>query len=167
MKDLKSQLEGVSVPPADPASPEQVVPEHVPVARRHPLLGEQAHQGAEWWRRAKAIQVPGAQKRPIDAKLHAAIQQTDALLKAMKKAGRGREAEEIADLRKRWLGEREQLAWGLVKEALQAIGVSDKLYRSFKQGDVDPVDLLLRLDKVDTAELQGMGVQRLRAFLLD
>ena len=95
MKDLKSQLEGIAVPPGE--APTETA---VPLARRHPLLGEKAHQGAEWFRKARAASF-GNTKVGADAKLRAAIQQTDALLKALKKAGKTREQREIEDLRKR------------------------------------------------------------------
>jgi len=161
MKDLKSQLEGIAVP-AGTAPPEAPVP----VARRHPLLGEKAHQGAEWFRKARAASF-GNTKVGADAKLRAAVQQTDGLLKALKKSGKTREAKEIEELRKRWLGERNDLAWGLVKTELENLGVSDKLYRSLKQSDLDPVDVLDRFEKIPKAELAGIGKDRLRALLVD
>jgi hypothetical protein len=160
MKDLKSQLEGVAVPPGAPA-PEAPVP----LARRHPLLGEKAHQGAEWFRKARAASF-GNTKVGADAKLRAAVQQTDGLLKALKKSGKTREAREIEELRKRWLGERNDLAWGHLKTALEELGVSDKLYRSLKQSDADPVDVLDRFDRIPKAELAGIGKDRLRALLV-
>ena len=161
MKDLKSQLEGVAVP-AGTAPPEAPVP----VARRHPLLGEKAHQGAEWFRKARSASF-GNTKVGADAKLRAAVQQTDGLLKALKKSGKTREAKEIEELRKRWLGERNDLAWGLLKTELENLGVSDKLYRSLKQSDADPVDVLDRFEKIPKAELAGIGKDRLRALLVD
>jgi hypothetical protein len=159
VKDLKTQLEGIAVPAGEP-----VVETPVPLARRHPLLGEKAHQGAEWFRKARAASF-GNTKVAADAKLRAAIQQTDGLLKALKKAGRTREQKEIDELRKRWLGEREQLAWGLLKAELEALGVSEKLYRSLKQGEADPVDVLDRFERIPKAELAGIGKDRLRALL--
>ena len=161
MKDLKSQLEGIAVPPG--VAPTETA---VPLARRHPLLGEKAHQGAEWFKKARAASF-GNTKVGADAKLRAAIQQTDALLKAMKKAGKTREQREIEDLRKRWLGERSDLAWGLLKTALDELGVSDKLYRSLKQSDADPVDVLERFERIPKPELVGIGKDRLRALLVD
>ena len=161
MKDLKSQLEGIAVPSGE--GPTETA---VPLARRHPLLGERAHQGAEWFRKARAASF-GNTKVGADAKLRAAIQQTDALLKALKKAGKAREQREIEDLRKRWLGERSDLAWGLLKTALDELGVSDKLYRSLKQSDADPVDVLDRFERIPKSELTGIGKDRLRALLVE
>ena len=162
MKDLKSQLEGIAVPAGTAPPPEAAVP----IARRHPLLGEKAHQGAEWFRKARAASF-GNTKVGADAKLRAAVQQTDGLLKALKKAGKTREAREIEDLRKRWLGERDDLAWGLLKTELETLGVSEKLYRSLKQSDADPVDVLDRYEKIPKAELVGIGKDRLRALLVE
>lgn len=160
MKDLKSQLEGIPVPPG-----ESIPDAPVPLARRHPLLGEKAHQGAEWFRKARAASIGNA-KVVADAKLRTALQQTDGVLKALKKAGRTREGKEIEELRKRWLGERNDLAWGLLKTALESLGVSDKLYRSLKQSEVDPVDVLERYERIPKGELAGIGKDRLRALLI-
>jgi hypothetical protein len=161
VKDLKSQLEGIAVPAGTAPVPEAPAP----VARRHPLLGEKAHQGAEWFRKARTASF-GNTKVGADAKLRAAVQQTDGLLKALKKAGKTREAREIEDLRKRWLGERNDLAWGLLKTELETLGVSDKLYRSLKQSDVDPVVVLDRFEKIPKADLTGIGKDRLRDLLV-
>ena len=159
MKDLRSQLAeklGRSLPPepAPPAAPER------------DLLHPNAHLDDPWIGRLRGLKnVPGGPEVPDSPSLEAARQLTDRLAKALKKGGRARDAEELKDLRDRFLARREKLAWSRVKERFQELALSDRAYRALKQEGTDPTKALARLENADPAELQAMGAARLRERL--
>ncbi len=162
MLDLRSQLAaslGRELP-IEPAAPE--------TADKGPdLLHADAHLGDAWIQRLLALaRTPGAPTVPSKPSFEAAKQLTDKLAKALKTAGRSREAAEIKDLRDRFLARRDKLAWAQVKERFAEGGLSEKAYRSIKQEGADPVKLLARLAARGGPDLSAMGAQRLREHLL-
>ena len=93
-----------------------------------------------------------------------AVRQThDVLCKRFKANGQKREKAALDDLRARYLKKREKVAWGRLKTALDEAGVSPKLYRSIKQGKIDPETALQRWNRVAT---RGLNQAELRAALL-
>ena len=161
MKDLKSQLSaltGVAVPEAAPAAAPPPT---------DPLLGEYAHLGDPWFQRLSALRVTisGAPKMSPRPKLGQARQVTDQLLKLLKKAGRKRDARDLAGLRAAFVSRRDKAAWSVIKARFTSMGLSEKAYRGIKQGKSDPLKVLAKLDRADPATLGGMGAKRLRELL--
>jgi len=159
MQDLRSQLIAQlgAKPPPDEAQ--------APMAEVDPL-GATAHQDSAWVDMLHGVlPVGGVAALPRDAKLARCQQATAQALKALKKAGRGREAKALAKARDEYLSRRTKLAWGRVKARFQEAGASDKAYRGLKQGGADPERVLGRLDKVTDEELAAAGARRLRELL--
>lgn len=159
MQDLRSQLIaqlGATPPPDEaPAASGEVDP-----------LGATAHLESPWVAMLHGVlPVGGVAALPQDAKLARCQQATAQALKALKKAGRGRDARALAKARDEYLARREKLAWGRVKARFQEAGASDKAYRGLKQGDADPERVLRHLDKVSDGELAAAGARRLRELL--
>ena len=159
MKDLKSQLAqafGRELPkeeaPAlsDPAPPQP--------------LDDDAHLGGPWHRRLAELARGFSVQLADRPKLGQARQATDQLAKQLKKAGRGRDARELLELRKAFLSRRDKAAWAVVKERLGGLDVSDKAYRSLKQSSADPVKLIEAIDRAGE-RLRGASPKRLRSLL--
>lgn len=154
MKDLKSQL-SASFGATTPTAPEPAAP------AVDPALAEGA-----WWTGSWALRLgellrrtPGAPKLNPRPPLGAQRQATDQLVKVLKKAGRNREAAEIAGLRDAFLARRSSAAWSAIKRGFGERGLSEKVYRRLKQEEVDPVRLLERLGRLDPSEV--LGAERL------
>ena len=159
MLDLRSQLIaqlGAAPPPDDvPAASDAV-----------DLLGATAHLESPWVDMLHGVlPVGGVAALPRDAKLARCQQATAQVIKALKKAGRGRDARALVKARDEYLARREKLAWGRVKARFQAAGASDKAYRGLKQGDADPERVLRQLEKVSDEELAAAGARRLQELL--
>ena len=157
MSDLRSQLIaklGVEAPPPleDGKTQQRVDP-----------LGPSAHLDSDWVREL----LPAARAAGIDINPNpsmGAVRQThDVLCKRFKANGQKREKAALDDLRARYLKKREKVAWGRLKTALDEAGVSPKLYRSIKQGKIDPETALQRWNRVAT---RGLNQAELRAALL-
>jgi len=165
MKDLKSQLAdafGVAVPEASPAAAPAA-----PAADSLPdILAPDAHLRDPWLVRLRQLvaREPSVKLAPAP-KPGQARQATDQLMSKLKKSGRKREAAELKRLRDDFLGRRDKAAWGAVKGRFKTLGLSDKAYRGLKQGSVDPLVVLGRLKKADSAALAAMGAKRLRDHL--
>jgi len=164
VKDLKSQLASAfgRDPQAEaPPAREAVLPAALPA-----LLGPDAHLASPWLQALRRLAgrdgVPAVPARPG---LPAARQLTDTAVKALKGAGRKRDASELSDLRARFLSARDKEAWGLVKARFVALDLSEKAYRALKQGEADPLAVWTRLSRCTDAELQAMGHARLREVL--
>ena len=161
MHDLRSQLAAKlgATPPDDPPETDDA-----PRGVLHP----DAHLDDPWLealRRARPV--PGAPEVPDRPSLGAARMLTDQWSKALKKAGRGKDAKALKALREKFLTRRDKAAWAGVKLRFKELGLSDKAYRGLKQGKVDPVRALARLERADAAELQALGAQRLKAALAE
>lgn len=169
MKDLKSQLAaalGVEPPPdepeplahlqrAEPRGPDEV-----------PILAEGAWRDDPWAVALKQLlpSMTGAPSLPVRASLGAQRQVTDQLVKLLKKAGRRREARELADLRDTWFSKRDKAAWTAVKVRMGELELSDKAYRRLKQEEAEPVRILERLERQGAA-LQGASAKRVAEAL--
>jgi len=161
--DLKSQLAaltGVAPPPDEP-------PEPHPPPRVDPLLGEHAHLDEPWLGRLRALRatVPRAPALAARPRLGQARQVTDQLLRILKKAGRKREARELAGLRDAFYSRREKAAWAAVKGHFTELGLSEKAYRGLKQGRADPLKVWAKLERTDPEQLRALGAKRLRVLL--
>ena len=159
MHDLRSQLAaklGATPPPeADPA-------EAGPQGVLHP----DAHLDDPWLdalRRARPV--PGAPEVPERPSLGAARMLTDQWSKALKKAGRGKDAKALRGLRDKFLTRRDKAAWSGVKLRFKELGLSDKAYRALKQGKADPIKALSKLERASPDEVRALGAQRLKALL--
>lgn len=160
MSDLKSQLQA-----RFGASPAVSEPEPAPDAMP-PELGPMAHMGSVWQAKLRFYRtLPGGPSVPEKPSLEAARQLTDRIAKTLKKAGRTREANDLTALRNAWLAQRDKLAWGEVKRRFTDLGLSERAYRSLRQGDADALAVLTRLLRADVQELSAMGTARLDAFL--
>ena len=165
MKDLKSQLSatfGVPVPEeVDPLA--AVRAPEPPRAEEAPILAEGAWRKDPWAVRLKQIlpSMTGAPKLNSPASLGAQRMVTDQLCKLLKKAGRNRDARELGELRDNFMSRRDKAAWSAVKTRMAELELSDKAYRALKQGDVDPLKVLARLNAGGGAALAGMGAKRL------
>jgi hypothetical protein len=93
-------------------------------------------------------------------------QRSDAMVKELKKAGRGRESSELQKLRDDYEKLREKAAWSEIKSRFEALALPERAYRAIKQQEnLDPavvMNLLIR--KGET--LKGAGADRVRDFLL-
>ena len=158
MQDLRSQLIarlGATPPAAESSVPETVDP-----------LGPTAHLDSAWMVMLRdVLPVGGVAQLPSDAKLARCQQATAQTVKALKKAGRGRDARALTRSRDDYLARRARLAWSRVKTRFQEAGASDKAYRALKQGNADPERVLRNLEKLSREQLDGMGARRLREVL--
>ncbi len=160
MKDLRSALsQALGVPAPAPEADE--------APRLAGPLVEGAHLGSDWLVRLRAVHatVSGAPTLAPEPKLNAARQVSDILVKRLKKAGRRREARELADLRDSWFARRDRAAWTAIKARFHELGLSDKAYRGLKQGGAEPLTVLARLERSEEGELVGLGARRLRELL--
>lgn len=159
MKDLKSQLASAfgKELPAD-AAPVLSDPE------RPAALADDAHIGGEWHRRASELARAFNVELAPKPKLGQVRQVSDQLIKRLKKAGRGRDAKDLAKLRDAHMARRDKAAWAVVKDRLGDLDVSDKAYRSIKQSGADPVALITRIDRAGES-LRGASVKRLRSLI--
>jgi hypothetical protein len=103
---------------------------------------------------------------PANATMGQLTQRSDLRARQLADAGRKREAAELRKAREDFERDREKRAWSFVKERFEALGLSEKTYRSLKQEGADPVKLLGRLTSRRAEELRGMGAARLREELL-
>lgn len=103
---------------------------------------------------------------PANATMGQLTQRSDLRARQLAEAGRKREAAELKQAREAFERDREKRAWSLVKERFEALGLSEKTYRSVKQEGADPVKLLVRLTSKRAEALRGMGAARLREELL-
>jgi hypothetical protein len=157
MQDLRSQLASKLGRPA----PEPTAPAAPPDPSD--LLHPSAHLADPWLKRLLSLRgISGAPKVPNQPSLNGARQLTDQLAKLLKKGGRARDGKELKALRDKFLARRDKQAWSRVKEAFKQHGLSDRGYRSLKQGGADPVKALARLKKADHATLASLSAQRLR-----
>jgi len=156
VSDLRSQLLaqfGGSVP--EPETPSTTPPDG---------LSPEAHLDSEWFGALKsALHGTGIKLNPRPS-LGAARQAHDLLCKRLKADGGKRQLRELNDLRSRFEKKREKLAWTILKTELSSAGVSDKLYRSLKQGKVGVETLLSRWSRVKS---KGLNQAELRARLLN
>lgn len=158
MKDLQSQLIsklGATAPAQAPA----------PAPAAPSGLDPDAHLRTRWWELLRASRAPGAPEIPPRPNLNAARQLTDKMAKALKNAGHARAASELVKERDDFLGKREKLLWGLIKERWEALALSERAYRALKQGEADPDKLWQKLSRAPDAELKGMGADRLKEWL--
>jgi hypothetical protein len=85
--------------------------------------------------------------------------------KALKDAGRGREADQLKKAQEEYLRDREKRAWALVKERFAALELPEKAYRALKQEGADVEKVLTRLLGRRAEELRGAGAARVRDAL--
>ena len=141
---VKPDLPG-SVEPADP-------------------LDADAHLESSW---LQAL-IPAARragiKVPDRPSLEAAKQLHDRLSKQLKTSGRGRERKDLIAERSRYLKKREKVVWARLKSILEESGVSDRFYRSLKQGKVDPERVLRRAVRLQP-QLSEMNNAQIKAAL--
>ena len=160
MKDLRTQLAA-----RFGAAPEASPPP--PPAPDLGLLGPEAHLGTPWIAALRKVRdLPDLGRLPDKPSLGNARQHTDQAIKALKKLNRGREAEQLDDLRSRFYDKRDKEAWGQMKDRFTALDLPDRAYRAVKQSDVDAVVALQRLQKLDEPTLKTLGADKLRDILL-
>jgi hypothetical protein len=93
-------------------------------------------------------------------------QRSDALVRELKAAGRGRDAAALQQLREDYEKLRTRTAWGLIKERFEELNLSERAYRAIKQQEgLEPVDVLARLKK-HGENLMGAGADKVRDTLL-
>lgn len=161
MQDLRSQLMaklGATPPPEDATDDPPTAPDP---------LGPTGHHDSAWFAALQdTLPVGSVAAVPADAKLARCQQVTAQAIKALKKAGRGREAKALGKVRDEYLARREKLAWSRVKSRFVEVGASEKAYRSLKQGGADAERILGNLDKVRPEMLAGASPRKLRELLL-
>ena len=160
MKDLRSQLANAFGRDPEPAVSETT-------SASSDLLGPEAHLADPWLAMVRDLHrsVPGAPALSDRPKLGQARQVSDVLVRSLKKSGRKRVAKELAQLRKGFEGRREKEAWSRIKGRFTGLGLSEKAYRSLKQGTTDPLLIWAKLKKHSDDELRELGVARLREAL--
>ena len=159
MKDLKHQLaEALGVEP--PSEERPVLSDPVP---REPLA-EDAHLDSAWHQRLVELARGFSIQLAARPKLGQARQASDQLVKLLKKAGRGRDAKELAKLRDAFMARRDKAAWAAVKERFAALELSDKAFRSVKQSKADPTRVLGLIDNSGES-LRGASAKKARALL--
>ncbi|RME25441.1 MAG: hypothetical protein D6798_08895 [Deltaproteobacteria bacterium] len=163
MSDLRSQLAAAFGQPA----PEDPAAASAPSGAGPSILDDDAHLDTEWLtvlHRLRA-ELPGAPEMAARPKLAQARMVSDRVVKMLKKAGRKRDARQLAGLRDDFLARRDKAAWAAVKLRFQTLGLSARAYRSLKQVGADPQAVLARLDRTPEEDLRGMGAARLRELL--
>jgi hypothetical protein len=156
MSDLHDQLIaqfGASVKPDLPDSVRQSDP-----------LEADAHLQSSWLRALLPAARSAGLKVPDRPSLEAAKQLHDRLSKHLKTSGRGRERKDLIDERSRYLKKREKVVWARLKSILEESGVSDRFYRSLKQGKVDPERVLRRVVRLQP-QLSEMNNAQIKAAL--
>ncbi|MFZ5478668.1 MAG: hypothetical protein ACOZNI_17990 [Myxococcota bacterium] len=88
-----------------------------------------------------------------------------ARVRALKEAGRGREADALKKAQEEYLRDRERRAWGLVKERFAALDLPEKAYRALKQEGADAEKVLAKLGGARGEALRGAGAARVRDAL--
>lgn len=157
MSDLRSQL--IAKLGASPSAPA------APAGSAAPDLDPDAHLGTPWLSLLRAVRVPGAPTVPPKPSIAAARQLTDKAARALKDAGRAREARALADAREDFLKRREKEAWSLIKGRFTELDLPERAYRALKQGDTDPEKVWARLRRAKPDELEPLGADRLRELL--
>lgn len=162
MKDLRSQLAArFGAPDPATAAPPPPPPKDLGI------LGPEAHLATPWIAALRKLRdLPDPGRLADKPSLGNARQHTDKAIKALKKLNRTREAEELDDLRSRFLDKRQKEAWAQMKERFGALDLSERAYRAVKQSDVDAVVALERLQKLDEPTLKSLGADKLRDILL-
>lgn len=160
MSDLRAQLAAAFG--RDLPAPEAPAPAAAP-----DLLSDEAHLGTPWLDRLQQLRrgLPGAPDLAARPKLAQAEQVSNQLSKLLKKAGRARDAQELAELKDAFLARRDKAAWAALKERFAALELSERAYRALKQEGADPLKALARLDAADPTALRAMGHARLRELL--
>ncbi len=149
-----------------------VVPEPEPQPAPPPGHGgaefdADSHLVSPWLQRLRGLEGrAGGKALGRSPKLAAARQRHAAVVKALKKAGQQREVRSLDKLRNQYLAKRTGQAWAVVKARFSEAELSEKAYRSIKQGGADPEKVLQRIDAMGTSALVGMGAKRLRQALL-
>jgi hypothetical protein len=155
MSDLRSQLIaklGVEAPAVGDTAPVKADP-----------LSVGAHLNSDWVRALTPAVATAGIKLNSDPSLGAVRQAHDVLVKRLKANGDKRTVRLLGDLRKRYEGKREKLAWARLKAALDEAGVSPKLYRAIKSSQCAPEVVLARWGRVAN---KGLNKADLRAALL-
>ena len=93
------------------------------------------------------------------------VQRSDGCARALKDAGRRREAEALTREKDTFLKARAAKAWALVKARFAELDLNEKAYRALKQEDADPERVLIRLRGARGDALRGAGAARLREAL--
>lgn len=168
MSDLRSKL-AAALGQAPPPDESAAGPAAEPAADAPSLgiLAPDAHLGSDWLNRLQELRrkVPGAPDLGTSPKLGQAEQVGNQVHKLLKKAGRKREAMELRDLQHAFFARREKAAWAALKLRFAELGLPEKTYRALKQGEIQPLQALARLEKAEATELQGMGHARLKELL--
>ena len=155
MSDLRAQLIaklGVEAPDDAQSAPIKADP-----------LSDTAHLSSDWVRALRpAVAAAGIKLNP-EPSLGAVRQAHDVLVKRLKANGDKRGVRSLGELRKRYEGKREKLAWARLKAALDEAGVSSKLYRAIKSSPCAPEVVLGRWNRVAN---KGLNKADLRAALL-
>lgn len=157
MSDLRSQLIaklGVEAPKSD-----------VKASGGEPddPLAQGAHLSSDWVQALRPAARAGGVKLNPNPSMGAVCQAHDVLVKQLKGQGRKRERAELEDLRGRYMKKREKVAWSRLKTRLEAAGVSSKLYRAIKQGQLGPEVVLGRWNRIAN---KGLNTALIRAELL-
>ena len=103
-------------------------------------------------------------KAPSRPSFEAAKQLHDRVSKQLKTAGRNRERKALNDERSRYTKKREKIVWTRLKQMLENAGISEKIYRSLKQGKMDPERVLKRAMRVQD-RLSTMSNAEVKAAL--
>jgi hypothetical protein len=82
---------------------------------------------------------------PAGASIGRMRQESDQLVRQLKKSGRRRDARDLAKFRDEFLKNRQTAAWKAVKVRWTELKLSDKGYRRLKQSDLDAERVLMRL----------------------
>ena len=128
-------------------------------------LSDDALQDSSWVQMLLPLARQVGVKAPGRPSFEAAKQLHDRVGKQLKATGRNRERKALTDERSRYTKKREKTVWGRLKSILEEAGVSDRFYRSLKQGKVDPERDLQRANRVQS-RLSGMSNAEVKAALL-
>lgn len=94
-------------------------------------------------------------------------QRSDARSRALKEAGRSRDAQALKEAKEGYLRDREKRAWAAVKERFGQLELPEKAYRALKQEEANAEKVLTRLRGAKGEALRGAGAARVRDALLE
>jgi glutamyl-tRNA reductase len=86
-------------------------------------------------------------------------------VKDLKKAGRKRDARELAELFSAWNKKEIKETWAKIKARFAELELSEKAYRSLKQSKADPRKALAKLVSRRAEEFRGASAKRVGPWL--